>query len=74
MLISFFLLQVSALALMLSTILGIKKLASSGHEESGHQVIYAGHHDSHHRKRRSTFDNQIPLPYRGWVEYIKQLQ
>lgn len=59
---------------MLSTILGIKKLASSGHEESGHQVIYAGgggHHEGHHRKRRFATQDlvDIPLPYRGWLEY-----
>ncbi|XP_072935310.1 uncharacterized protein Osi5 [Epargyreus clarus] len=53
-------LAVSALALMLSAVVGVKKLTShDDHDE--HQVIYAGH--GHHRRRRS------PLPYRGWTQY-----
>ncbi|XP_075986660.1 osiris 5 [Anticarsia gemmatalis] len=55
-------LAVSALALMLSAIVGVKKLAShDGHDD--HQVIYAGH--GHHRRRRDV----TPLPYRGWTHY-----
>lgn len=57
-------LAVSALALMLSAIVGVKKLASHDDHED-HQVIYAGHH-GHHRKRRHI---ETPLPYQGWTEY-----
>ncbi|CAK1594306.1 unnamed protein product [Parnassius mnemosyne] len=57
-------LAVSALALMLSAIVGVKKLASSDDHED-HQVIYAGHHG--HRRRRDLTDT--PLPYRGWTKY-----
>ncbi|XP_038219434.1 uncharacterized protein LOC119837761 [Zerene cesonia] len=56
-------LAVSALALMLSAIVGVKKLtAHDDHDD--HQVIYAGH--GHHRRRREL---HTPLPYRGWTEY-----
>ncbi|KPJ20275.1 hypothetical protein RR48_04873 [Papilio machaon] len=59
-------LAVSALALMLSAIVGVKKLASSD-DHDDHQVIYAGH--GHHRKRR---DIDTPLPYRGWTQYKQE--
>uniref|UniRef100_A0A2A4J538 Osiris 5 n=1 Tax=Heliothis virescens TaxID=7102 RepID=A0A2A4J538_HELVI len=56
-------LAASALALMLAAIVGVKKLASHDGGED-HQVIYAGHH-GHHRRRRDI----TPLPYRGWRHY-----
>ncbi|XP_026734670.1 uncharacterized protein LOC113498731 [Trichoplusia ni] len=56
-------LAASALALMLAAIVGVKKLTSHEGGED-HQVIYAGHH-GHHRRRREV----TPLPYRGWKEY-----
>ncbi|KPJ03639.1 hypothetical protein RR46_04251 [Papilio xuthus] len=59
-------LAVSALALMLSAIVGVKKLASHD-DHDDHQVIYAGH--GHHRKRR---DIDTPLPYRGWTQYKQE--
>ncbi|XP_014355412.2 uncharacterized protein LOC106708415 [Papilio machaon] len=59
-------LAVSALALMLSAIVGVKKLASND-DHDDHQVIYAGH--GHHRKRR---DIDTPLPYRGWTQYKQE--
>ncbi|XP_048001478.1 uncharacterized protein LOC125238246 [Leguminivora glycinivorella] len=55
-------LAASALALMLSAIIGVKKLTSHDDHED-HQVIYAGHH-GHHRRKRET-----PLPYRGWLKH-----
>lgn len=59
-------LMVSALALMLSLIVGLKKLLSSGHEEHGHTVIHAtaGGHD-HRRKREAT-----DMAYHAWNEYL----
>lgn len=59
-------LMVSALALMLSLIVGLKKLLSSGHEEHGHTVIHAGGHD-HRRKREAT-----DMAYHAWSEYLKR--
>ncbi|CAK1541112.1 unnamed protein product [Leptosia nina] len=58
-------LAVSALALMLSAIVGVKKLTSHD-EHDDHQVIYAGH--GHHRRRRQV---ETPLPYQGWIKYQK---
>ncbi|XP_063541828.1 uncharacterized protein LOC134750554 [Cydia strobilella] len=55
-------LAASALALMLSAIVGVKKMTSHDDHED-HQVIYAGHHGHHRRKR------EAPLPYRGWVKH-----
>ncbi|OWR52874.1 hypothetical protein KGM_200234 [Danaus plexippus plexippus] len=57
-------LAASALALMLSAIVGVKKLTSHD-DHDDHQVIYAGHH-GHHRRRR---DLITPLPYQGWRDY-----
>ncbi|KAJ8709517.1 hypothetical protein PYW08_009521 [Mythimna loreyi] len=59
-------LAASALALMLAAIVGVKKLSSHDGGED-HQVIYAGHH-GHHRRRRDA-DDVTPLPYRGWRQY-----
>lgn len=59
-------LMVSALALMLSIIIGLKKLVSSGHDEGGHTVIHASHggggHGHDYRRKREAVD----LAYRGW--------
>lgn len=52
--------------MMLSAIVGVKKLTSHD-DHDDHQVIYAGH-GHHHRKRR---DVNTPLPYQGWKEYQK---
>ncbi|XP_017891456.1 uncharacterized protein LOC108631803 [Ceratina calcarata] len=62
-------LMVSALALMLSLIVAVKKLAS-GHDSGGggHHVVYAqdvGHH--HYRKKRSVDEEDHDLPYRGYA-------
>ncbi|KAK9296228.1 hypothetical protein QLX08_009724 [Tetragonisca angustula] len=61
-------LMVSALALMLSLIVAVKKLASSHDSGGGHHVVYAqdvGHH--HYRKKRSIGDEDHDLPYRGYA-------
>lgn len=58
-------LMVSALALMLSLIVAVKKLASGHESGGGHHVVYAqdvGHH--HYRKKRS---EEVDLPYRGYA-------
>lgn len=65
-------LGVSMLALMLSAIIGLKKLSEGG-GDSGHHVQYVT--SDHRRKRRDLqqeeFDeNVIPLPYRGWTAKI----
>ncbi|XP_012145818.1 uncharacterized protein LOC105663148 [Megachile rotundata] len=59
-------LMVSALALMLSLIVAVKKLASGHDSGGGHHVVYAqdvGHH--HYRKKRSLGEED--LPYRGYA-------
>lgn len=62
-------LGVSMMALMLSAIVGLKKLTEGG-GDGGHQVHYVS--ADHHRKRRE-IDNDIPIPFRGWVEEKKKL-
>ncbi|CAO1426529.1 unnamed protein product [Diamesa hyperborea] len=62
-------LGVSMMALMLSAIVGLKKLTEGG-GDGGHQVHYVS--ADHHRKRRE-IDNEIPIPFRGWVEEKKKL-
>lgn len=64
-------LGVSTLALLLAAIIGIKKLAESGHDDGGHHVQYVTAHADHHRKRRE-IDEIIPLPYKGWTHYSPQ--
>lgn len=60
-------LMVSALALMLSTIIGLKKLVHSGHEEHGHTVIHASHgHGHEYRKKREA---AAEMAYKAWQEY-----
>ncbi|KAG6795113.1 hypothetical protein HZU73_09563 [Apis mellifera caucasica] len=61
-------LMVSALALMLSLIVAVKKLASGHESGGGHHVVYAqdvGHH--HYRKKRSSSIGEEDLPYRGYA-------
>lgn len=57
-------LMVSALALMLAVIIGLKKLVSSDHEE-GHTVIHATAHGHEHRKKREAAE----MAYHAWNEY-----
>lgn len=59
-------LMVSALALMLSMVIGIKKLVSSGHDEGGYHVIHAsgGGHGHEHRRKREAVD----MAYRAWKQ------
>ncbi|XP_018570582.1 uncharacterized protein LOC108910467 [Anoplophora glabripennis] len=59
-------LMVSALALMLSIIIGLKKLVHSDHDDGGHTVIHAGHGHHDYRKKREATD----MAYRAW-EVIK---
>ncbi|CAH1154272.1 unnamed protein product [Phaedon cochleariae] len=62
-------LMVSALALMLSVIIGLKKLVHSDHDDGGHTVIHAGHggHGGHeYRKKRELASG---MAYKGWNEY-----
>ncbi|CAG9860654.1 unnamed protein product [Phyllotreta striolata] len=58
-------LMVSALALMLSIIIGLKKLVHSDHDE-GHTVIHAGHGHEYRKKREAA-----EMAYKGWPEYKK---
>ncbi|XP_076759071.1 uncharacterized protein LOC143428233 [Xylocopa sonorina] len=61
-------LMVSALALMLSLIVAVKKLTSGHDSGGGHHVVYAqdvGHH--HYRKKRSLDELDHDLPYRGYA-------
>lgn len=55
-------LMVSALALMLSIVIGLKKLVSSGHDEGGYHVIHASAHGHDHRKKREAND----MAYHAW--------
>ena len=57
-------LMVSAMALMLSLIIGLKNLVSSNHDDGGHTVIHAspgGHGYDHRRKREAT-----DMAYHSW--------
>ncbi|XP_076651270.1 uncharacterized protein LOC143358198 [Halictus rubicundus] len=61
-------LMVSAMALMLSMIVAVKKLTSGHDSGGGHHVVYAqdvGHH--HYRKKRSLGEENLDLPYRGYA-------
>lgn len=61
-------LGVALLALLLSALVGVKKLTESGHDEGSHHVQYVT--AEHHRRKRQNqmFDQQqTPLPYRGWA-------
>lgn len=57
-------LMVSALALMLSMVIGLKKLVSSHDDEGGHHVIHASHGHEHRRKRDAS-----NLAYNAWRYY-----
>ncbi|XP_019877333.1 uncharacterized protein LOC109605211 [Aethina tumida] len=59
-------LMVSALALMLSVVIGLKKLVHSGGDEGGHHVIHASAHGHHDYRRKREADG---LAYRGWQGY-----
>lgn len=66
-------LMVSAMALMLSLIIAVKKLAG-GHEDHGHHVVYA-QEAHHHRKKRSIDDDEATLlPYRGYANLYANLR
>ncbi|XP_070165354.1 uncharacterized protein [Polyergus mexicanus] len=68
-------LMVSALALMLSLIIAVKKLASSGEDHGGHHVVYAQEVGHHHRKKRSIDDHDSTLlPYRGYANLYANLR
>ncbi|KAK9880007.1 hypothetical protein WA026_008519 [Henosepilachna vigintioctopunctata] len=60
---------VSALALILSVIIGLKKLVHSDDHDSGHTVIHASHghgHDHHdYRKKREAAN----IAFRGWESF-----
>ncbi|XP_019756509.2 uncharacterized protein LOC109535123 [Dendroctonus ponderosae] len=59
-------LMVSALALMLSLIIGLKKLVHHDDDDGGgHHVIHAGHGHEYHRKKREA----IEMAYQGWEQY-----
>lgn len=67
-------LMVSAMALMLSLIIAVKKLAS-GQEDHGHHVVYAQEVGHHHRKKRSIDDDESTLlPYRGYANLYDNLR
>lgn len=68
-------LMVSAMALMLSLIVAVKKLAG-GHDDhgGGHHVVYAQEVGHHHRKKRSVEDvDSTQLPYRGYAHLYANL-
>ena len=61
-------LMISALALMLSLITAVKKLASKD-EKDEHHVVYAQEIGHHHRRRSVSGANDPELsPYRGYVD------
>ncbi|CAG9760714.1 unnamed protein product [Ceutorhynchus assimilis] len=62
-------LMVSALALMLSIIIGLKKLVHHDDDGGGHHVIHASHggHEYHRKKREAS-----EIAYQGWDNYKPQ--
>ncbi|XP_012522911.1 keratin, type I cytoskeletal 10-like [Monomorium pharaonis] len=67
-------LMVSAMALMLSLIVAVKKLASGHDDHGGHHVVYAQEVGHHHRKKRSIEDvDSTQLPYRGYAHLYANL-
>jgi hypothetical protein len=66
-------LMVSAMALMLSLIVAVKKLASGGDDHGGHHVVYAQEVGHHHRKKRSVENVDSTLPYRGYAHLYANL-
>ncbi|GAB1865655.1 Pou class transcription factor 2-like protein [Camponotus japonicus] len=68
-------LMVSAMALMLSLIIAVKKLAGGGEDHGGHHVVYAQEVGHHHRKKRSIEDDDLTLlPYRGYANLYANLR
>ncbi|EZA55585.1 hypothetical protein X777_03840 [Ooceraea biroi] len=69
-------LMVSAMALMLSLIIAVKKLTSGGDDHGGHHVVYAQDVGHHHRKKRSIDDDDDStlLPYRGYANLYANLR
>jgi hypothetical protein len=74
-------LMVSAMALLLSAVIGIKKLASKDDDHgSGHVVqvvpVHSGGDHGHYRKKRSSTDGDIDDPawlaYRGYKHLFMQ--
>ncbi|XP_050304927.1 uncharacterized protein LOC126742325 [Anthonomus grandis grandis] len=61
-------LMVSALALMLSIIIGLKKLVHHDDDGGGHHVIHAGHGHEYHRRKREAAE----VAYGGWENYKTQ--
>lgn len=64
-------LMVSAMALLLSAVIGIKKLASKDDDHGGHVVqvvpLHSGGDHGHYRKKRSATDGGIDDP--TWLAY-----
>lgn len=56
-------LMVSAVALVLALVVGLKKMHSDD-DGGGHTVVHAGHGD-YHRKRREASE----MAYKAWEEY-----
>lgn len=56
-------LMVSALALVLSLVIGLKKMTHSEHD-SGHTVVHAGGHEHYRRKREA-----VELAYNAWQKF-----
>lgn len=70
-------LMVSAMALMLSLIVAVKKLAGGHDDHGGHHVVYAQEVGHHHRKKRSSIDEEedlSQLPYRGYANLYANLR
>lgn len=64
-------LGVALLALLIASLIGIKKLAETSQDDGGgggHHVQYVT--AEHHRQKRE-IDNELPLPYRGWAKHSK---
>lgn len=59
-------LGVAMMALMLSAIIGVKKLSEHGGDDGGHHVSYVSipHHGEHHRRRREAGGDAYA--YRAW--------
>lgn len=61
-------LMVSSVALMLSLITAVKKLASKDDKDE-HHVVYAQEVGHHHSKRSVPINDDLELsPYRGYVD------
>lgn len=58
-------LMVSAIALVLSLIVGLKKLHHTD-DDGGHTVVHAGGSYDHHRKKREASE----MAYNAWQQYM----